>query len=364
MKKIVFLLFLFPLLVFTQEEKPQYTFDLDYYYGSILPHSQKIYHLIKAHPEGVFIAANKKTFGHKEWESRLNYPDYGMTFHYQNNKNQTLGDLYGLFLHYNFYFLNRNLQIRIAQGIAHSTNPYHKHQNYRNLAYGLNFMPVTFFMFSYQKENIWEGLGINAGVFLIHHSNAKLRTPNTSTNTVAAKFGIQYKLDHEKERKYIPKEEKDTAFFEPFRVNFALRTGVHESHVIGSGRYPFYNISAYADKKISKSSSFQLGVDLLLSRMRKKEIKTMGEAFPEKDINPEADYKRVGAFIGYELFINKLSFEPQLGYFIYNKYGEDKAIYQRLGLKYYLHKNFFTGFGLLSQSTKAEALEFTFGVRL
>src|SRR5699024_12505378 len=105
---------------------------------------------------------------------------------------------------------------------------------------------------------------------------------------------------------------------------------------------------------------FQLGVDLLLSRMRKKEIKTMGEAFPEKDINPEADYKRVGAFIGYELFINKLSFEPQLGYFIYNKYGEDKAIYQRLGLKYYLHENFFIGFGLLSSEEHTSELKSRF----
>ncbi len=179
-----------------------------------------------------------------------------------------------------------------------------------------------------------------------------------------AKLGIHYALDHQHKREYIPKQEKDSAFFEPIHLNFTLRTGVHESHIIGSGRYPFYNISVYADKKISPSSGFQVGVDLLLSRMRKREIKTMGEAFPEKDINPEADYKRVGAFVGYELYINKLSFEPQLGYFIYNKYGEDKAIYQRLGLKYYLHENFFTGFGLLSQSTKAEALEITFGVRL
>ncbi len=93
------LLFLFSGFLFGQSNQPQYTAEINYYYGSILPHSPGILHLINQHPEGVLIAVNRKTFGDKEWESRLNYPDFGVTFHYQNNKNEELGDLYGLFGH-------------------------------------------------------------------------------------------------------------------------------------------------------------------------------------------------------------------------------------------------------------------------
>src|SRR5690625_471887 len=363
-KRIIHLIFLFTAWTYGQEISPSYNFEMDYYYGSIMPHSKKIMHLITEHPEGLFLTANRQTFGEKAWQSRLNYPDYGLSFHYQNNKNPTLGDLYGLFFHYNFYFFKRNLQFRIAQGLAYNTNPYDKNNNYRNLAYGAQFMPATYFMISYDKQNIWEGLGIRAGLFLIHHSNAKLRTPNTSTNTVGAKFGLSYNLDHKNEKTYLPDVFKDSTYTEPFKINLAFRGGFHESPIVGSGRYPFYNFSAYVDKRISRSSAFQVGMDLFLSRMRKREIKMMSIVFHEKEVDHDADYKRVGAFVGYEFFISKLSFEPQFGFYVYNKYNQDKSMYQRLTLKYYLTPKIFAGAGLLSQFSKAEAMELSVGIRI
>lgn len=364
MKKAVYLLLLLSCWVYSQESNPQYQLEAGYYYGSIIPHSQKIVHLIRQHPEGLFIGVNRKTFGEKAWQSRLNYPDYGLSFHYQNNKNEVLGDLYGLYFHYNFYFFHRHLQFRIAEGIAYNTNPYHRENNYRNLAYGLNWMPATYFMLNYQKENIWEGIGLRAGIFMIHHSNAKLKTPNTSTNTVGANVSLIYNIDYQQAPSYLPRDSTTLKYSEPIKLNLAFRSGVHESHIIGSGRYPFYNFSAYTDKRVSKTSAFQLGVDLFVSRMRKREIKMMAVSFPEKNINSEADYKRLGAFVGYEFFINNLSFEPQLGFYIYNHYREDKVSYQRLSLKYYFYKNLFAGIGLVSQTSKAEAMEISLGLRI
>src|SRR5690606_25200003 len=95
--------FLISISLFCQENQKQYSVDLNYYYGSILPHSKKIQHLITDHPEGILVSVDRKTFGEKEWESRFNYPDYGITFHYQNNKNKELGDMFGVIAHYNFY---------------------------------------------------------------------------------------------------------------------------------------------------------------------------------------------------------------------------------------------------------------------
>ncbi len=364
MRHYIYLLIFLSVSGFSQENEPQYSVDANYYYGSILPHSEKISHLITEHPEGVFISANRKTFGDKEWESRFNYPEYGLTLHYQNNKNQTLGDMYGLFAHYNFYFLKRNLQLRIGQGIAYNTNPYDKETNYRNSAYGSHFMPASFFMTNFQKENIWEGLGFRTGLFLIHHSNGTIKTPNTSANTVGANLGITYTFDHKNERTYIPRSNNDSTFTEPIKYNIAFRTGVHESHIIGSGQYPFYVFSGYADKRISRSSAFQAGIDVFLSMMMKHEIEMMAISFPEKGISADTDYKRVGLFVGYELFLNRLSFEGQLGGYLYDDYKSHTVLYQHLGLKYYFYKNFFVGTGLKTHFSKAEAMDFSLGIRL
>lgn len=347
-----------------QENEPQFTMDVNYYYGSILPHSEKIRHLIKQHPEGIFVAVNKKTFGDKEWESRFNYPDFGVSFHYQNNKNEVMGDMYGIFAHYNFYFFKRNLQLRIGQGVAYNTNPYDKEKNYMNSAYGSHFMPSTYFMANFQKENLWEGLGLRTGIFLIHHSNGTFKTPNTSANTVGANLGLIYTFDHKNSRTYFPRTNRDSAYSEPIRYNLAFRSGVHESHIIGSGQYPFYVFSAYADKRITRSSAFQVGVDVFFSMMLKHEIEMMAISFPEKGIDADTDYRRIGAFVGYELFLNRLSFEGQLGAYIYDDYKSHTALYQHLGLKYYFYRNLFLGMGLKTHFSKAEAMDFSIGIRL
>jgi len=368
MLKIIYL-FRFSLFIlystwlFSQENSQQYSVDANYYYASILSHSPKIRHLIVAHPEGFFLSINQKTFGNKEWESRLNYPDFGATVHYQNNKNEILGDMYGLFGHYNFYFLGRRLQLRIGQGIAYNTNPYDKETNYRNVAYGSHFMPATFFMLNFQKENLWKWFGFRTGTFLIHHSNGTIKTPNTSANTVGVNLGIHYTFDHKNNRIYLPKTNEESVFKEPIKYNIVFRTGIHEGH-IGTGQYPFYTISGYADKRISRSSAFQVGVDVFLSMMIKNEIKFMAISFPENYLDPNTDYKRVGVFIGYELFINRLSFEGQFGGYVYDDYKAYTTLYQHLGLKYYFYKIFFTGFGLKTHFSKAEAMDFWIGIRL
>jgi hypothetical protein len=78
----------------------------------------------------------------------------------------------------------------------------------------------------------------------------------------------------------------------------------------------------------------------------------------------DTDYKRVGLFIGHELFINKLSIETQLGYYVYKPFNYETDIYQRVGVKYYIYKNIFSGVGLKTHGGRAEAIEATIGIRL
>jgi len=325
-------------------------------------HNNDILHLIKGHPEGFIISWNKKTFGEQVWEQRYNYPDYGVSFAYQNLKNNVLGHNYALYAHYNFYFLKRNLMLRIGQGLAYTTNPYDKFENYKNIAFGSQILSSTYLMLNYKKERLVDRFGLQAGLSLIHYSNANVKAPNTSVNSVTFNLGITYNLDDE-DPNFIDNLTKEK-YTEPIKINIVLRGGINESDIIGSGQYPFYVVSAYADKRVSHKSAFQLGTDIFFSEFLKELIHYKSIAFPEENVSGDEDWKRIGVFVGHELFINKMSVLTQLGYYVYYPYDFEGQTYFRAGLKRYFGKTWFAALTLKSHGAKAEAVEFGVGVRL
>jgi hypothetical protein len=366
--KYLLLIFCFCLsaLGFSQEvDKPKkkYVLDVSQYNGSILLHNPDISHLIREHPAGFMASINRKRFGDEDWEADFGYPDSGFTFIYQNMRNPTLGEHFGLYAHYNFYFFKRNLQFRIGQGIAYNTNPYDKNTNFRNNAYGSHLLSSTMLLLNYHRENLVAGFGFKAGLALIHYSNANFKAPNTSTNTAAFNFGVTYDLNRNLvyEFKEPKKREKIT---EPIRYNLALRGGINESDVVNSGRYGFWLVSAYADKRLGRKSALQVGTDVFFSYFLKELIRFQSTSFPEMNVAPDADFKRVGVFLGHELFINKLSVVTQLGYYVYYPFDFEGRVYNRIGLKRYFGDKVFGAVTLKSHAAAAEAVEFGIGIRL
>ena len=360
----VFLLFLFSVgFCFSQngEVRNSYSFDASAYYGSIILHNPDISHLISEHPAGLILGYNRKTFGREDWQQWYNYPDLGASYIYQDTKNPVLGKTHGLYAHFNFYFFKRNLQFRIGQGVAYATNPYDRDINFRNNAYGSRLLSTTFMMFNYQKENIFRNLGFIAGLSIIHYSNANVRAPNTSTNTVAFNAGLVYTLERG-DSEYIKREKQKIT--EPIRYNLIFRTGINESDNIGHGQYPFYIFSGYADKRLGRKSSIQLGTDVFFSNFLKELIRFQSIAFPENNIDADTDFKRVGIFVGHELFINRLSIGTQLGYYVYYPFDFEGRLYNRFSLKRYFGKKIFGVVSLKSHGAAAEAVEFGVGVRL
>ncbi|MDG5490003.1 acyloxyacyl hydrolase [Psychroserpens sp. SPM9] len=355
---------LFSLSSIAQDKTPNlFTLDVNLFYGTILEHNPDISHLITDHPTGLILSFSKKTYGFKAWESRYNYPDWGFSFVYQDMKDQFLGEHYGLYAHYNFYFLKRHLNFRIAQGISYATKPYHKVENFQNNAYGSDLLSSTYVMLNYKKENIIEGFGLQAGISIVHYSNANFRAPNNSTNTFAFNIGTNYLFDYQNKPEYIPSSEEKT-YKEAIKYNLAFRSGVNESDIIDVGQYPFYIVSAYADKRLNRKSAIQFGTDVFFSKFLEELIYFYSVAFPELDVSGDEDWKRVGVFVGHELFINKMSFISQLGYYVYYPYDFEGRVYNRIGLKRYFGDKLFGAITLKSHGAKAEAVEFGIGIRL
>lgn len=365
MRHLYLLLLFFSCAAIAQTETPAgFAVEANYFYGNIIPHRKGMMHLILGHPEGMVLSINKKTFGTREWESAYNYPEYGASFHYQDMKNEALGKMYGLYAHYNFFFLQRHLMFRIGQGVAYNTNPYNKGTNYRNYAYRAHIMPSTYFMLNYSKQNLLGPLGVQAGLIFVHHSNASMKSPNTSTNTVGVNVGINYSFGDKQAVADTITPLPPAQFSKALHYNFVVRGGINQSDLIGSKQYPYYAFSGYLSKRISRKSGLEAGADFFIPKYLKEYIHYMYIAYPEIHSNPNADYHKLGLFGGYELYINKMSFEGQVGYYVYEPYKNTGGLYERLSLKYYLSKRFFTGISLKTHGAKAEVMEFNFGIQL
>ncbi|WP_046743764.1 acyloxyacyl hydrolase [Kordia zhangzhouensis] len=370
MKKVTFFIILCSCIGLAQEstfkkslQHQAATIDINYFTGTILEHNSDILHLITGHPEGFIISYNQKTFGNDNWSQFYNYPDYGISMSYQNLQNQYLGENIALYGHYNFYFLKRNLMFRIGQGIAHTSNPYHKERNFRNIAFGSRFMSSTYVMLNYKKENLFKRIGIQAGFSFIHYSNANIKAPNTSINTWAVNVGVNYNLNDTSLLDY-QQQEVTTNFAEPIKLNLVVRAGINESDAIGSGQYGFYILSAYADKRLGRKSAIQLGTEVFFSNFLKEWIRYRSIAFPNESVKGDEDYKRIGIFVGHELFINKLSVITQVGYYAYYPVDFEGRTYIRVGMKHYFNKKWFAALTLKSHAAKAEAVELGVGIRL
>ena len=347
---------------FSQENKETTAFDITYFRGNILPHTDDLNHLITGHPEGVMVSLFKQTHGDKEWQKAYNYPDYGAYFIYEDYKNSILGQCYATGVFYNFYFLKRKFMFKIAQGIAMTTNPQDKVTNSKNNAFGSTIMANTDFVFAYKRENIIDRVGFQAGLIFTHFSNGRIKAPNSGLNTYNLNLGLNYNLDKKVTRE-VDTVPVNLKFKEPIHYNFVLRSGVNESPVIGSGQHSFFHVGFYADKRLNRKSAIQLGTEIFFSNYYKDFIKYQSVAYPEQNLDPNTDYKRVGVFVGHELFINRISLEVQIGYYVYQPYKFDIPVYDRLGMKYYFGKKVFTGLSIKTHMFLAEAMEFVLGVR-
>lgn len=349
------------LAIAQESEATPYSLDLNYFYGNIAEHSKDIAHLITGHPTGIIASYNRKTYGFNEWERRYNYPDWGFSFAYQDLDNEFLGDVFGIYGHYNFYFLKRKMVFRVGQGIAYNTNPFDLATNKKNVAFGSHLLSATYLMLNY-KRPLYKNISVQAGLSILHYSNGNARAPNTSTNTIAANIGLVYSPKNQVIPGFIP--DNKVAYTEPLRVNFAFSGGINQSDRLGLGRHPFYIASVSVDKRINRKSTLQLGTEVFFSEFLREQIRFESIAFPGLGTTGDEDWKRVGLFLGHELRFGRIALLTQLGYYVYYPYDFEGRVYARVGLKRYFGEHFFGGVSVRAHGAKAEAVEFGIGYRL
>jgi transposase len=218
-------------------------------------------------------------------------------------------------------------------------------------------------MLNYKKNRLFNRFGLQTGISLIHYSNANVKAPNTSTNTIALNIGVNYTFNNNEAIAFI-KDSTTQNFKEKFHYNIVLRGGVNESDYINLDQQPFIIGSVYVDKRVNFKSTLTGGVDFFFSKFLEKEIEYISVSFPSFGVTGDEDYKRIGLFIGHDLNLNNFALVTQFGYYLYYPYDFEGRVYQRIGLKYFATKKLFAVVSLKTHFAKAEAIEFGIGYRI
>lgn len=362
-KGISILLLISCFIVKAQVESNSSFLELNYFYGNILEHAPQLKPIIQSHPTGIIVSWNRKKLDDSEFSRTYNFPDIGISASYQNFDTKTLGEVYSIYAHYNFYLTNRNsknqVKLSSAFGLGYATSPFDKVTNSKNWALGSFITASAYLKATYTREYILNRFGINAGIMLLHYSNASFNTPNLGVNTLAITAGINYNLEEPKEAPERDLKKSEEKF--PIKFNVAFRTGFNESVVNNSGLFPFYTVSLFGTKKLNYKSTISAGTDLFFPTYMKNyiEYSNIQNGTP----NETADWKRVGVFVGHELNMEHFSVITEVGVHVYYPYDYISVLYERFGFRKRFNEHLFADLTLKINRFRAEGLEFGIGYK-
>jgi len=369
-KIVIFILFLINNLSLLAQKNNHTALQLEYTYGNILKHKNKISHLAISNPQGFILSYNNKTTPAENNLAHYNFPDWGFSFLYQDFDNTALGKTFAAQLNYSFYFGNRankNLYyLKLGQGIAYNSNPFDLVTNNKNIAFGSHLLANTTLGLNYKRKSVFKAFDATIGLILSHYSNGTIRSPNFGLNTLSLVTGLSYNLDTDNPIDYSqPIAEINKINKEPIKLNFQFSGGINSSGNIGTKQFPFYVGTFYIDKRLNRKSILQFGSEVFVSKFLKELIAYNAVAFsefPEED--GKSDYKRVSLIVGHELDINNFSIVTQFGYYVYYPYQYETRYYERVGVKKYFGNKWFATASIKAHLFLAESIDLGIGIRL
>ncbi|PIE48207.1 MAG: hypothetical protein CSA40_01480 [Flavobacteriales bacterium] len=324
-------------------------------YGSILEHKNGLSHLNTAHPAFYRLSYMTASDTTSRWKRRFNYPDQGFSIMVQDFHNSTLGQTIGLNYHTLFYLLNRNkqhqLMLDLGLGFAYATKTFDFETNHKNNVIGapVTIAPQLSLVYRLPIRSHW---AINSGLSFTHYSSASFKQPNSGINTVFIKFGASYK-PQPKSFHYPGVQKPPLPESRPLHMGIVAKLGFHEAHP-GLGTKFVYEISPYISKQIQPLGHLNLGMDFINSQADKTYADFLYTIMIENPNRTLQEHKRLGLYVGYEHFFNRISCEADLGYYLYKNMDHYMDVYQNIKIKYrFKQSNLRIGLGLKTHVFKA-----------
>jgi len=304
-----------------------------------------------------------QTRGTEAWHHAHNLPYYGVGIHNIVFSNaDEIGYPTALYFFFGAPFSRRaksSLDYEFSFGLSHNWEPYDKIENPFNLSIGSYKNAYIDAKIKY----VWyfsKKVSLDAGFRVTHFSNGALKYPNGGINLFAPFVGLRYDLISKDPvaREQLKTKEIETT--EEFNIYIAsgkkvVRNTLTPNHQMVS----LFNISLEYLKPAGHIFKYGMGLDIGIDQNRNLEVdgdlvqlaSTQKQMFSAVSVIGQFRAHRlaVQAGVGYEMLNN-------------GKFYFSNDVYQRIGLRYYLHKHLFAGIAIKANNfSKADYIEWSLG---
>ncbi|GHA80599.1 acyloxyacyl hydrolase [Pontibacter akesuensis] len=340
--------------------KEPWSFGANGYYGALFRYRSGTDALNFTHPVAVEVYAHRHTLGKRPWERAFNLPQIGLALSYYNyGVPDELGEAASLTAYLDnsiFKFRKSSLRLNLGTGLVYATRHYTPAENELNMAIGSAFTFALRGTLRYEIP-LQERLTLNLNFAFRHFSNGALNKPNNGMNFPLLGVGLRYQP---REVELLPEAGISEADFEKrIRLNLRVTAGVKEVLYIDE-KHPIYNVSLYASKQLTQTSSLLVGADGFHNSSFREEYIKIAAPVPAEKIDP----RLAGVTLGHELHLGELSVVVQLGRYLYEPNHLYPDFYQRYGLKYNLTDHVSANVLLVAHTKTANVIEWGVGLHL
>jgi len=325
------------------------------HYGTILPHSEHIRAFAFNNPYGVELNFNWLNHSEKSIKQLNCYSYTGLAINYIDFGHPKIGSSVNAW----FYFepllrFKKKLGygIRSGVGLSYLSTVYDEQTNPENKFFASHFAFLLILEFKI-KYKISEKLEITSSFCYNHISNGGFKQPNYGMNFPTLTVGIDYHFSPI-ELKPITKEKIDSKE-KIWKLKAEALTSIkvqNKTDEYEESAHFAFGFAAFANKRVSKFSALNFGLEFIADGYIKEEIRRAGL---------DTDYKRGAGFIGHDLIFGKVNFTLNFGVYFYSPFKAKDPFYQKYSLQYQFNKYLYAGVYMLAHGDAAEIMGFNFG---
>jgi hypothetical protein len=261
----------------------------------------------------------------------------------------------GIFPHLSlviFRTARHEMHFRIGIGAGFTERRFDLHDNYKDNVISSRTSFTLSGRFNYAVK--LGRFNINTGFGLLHFSNGAIKVPNLGINLPSIYLGIG--IRSKGQNSMIPDTLQRPTFKRKNVISMSVAGGFKQIYPIGGPDYFMGTYSLYAGRSLNRKSIILIGADLFYD--------PTGKHLYDGDITKVTKTNlKIGINFGHELTISKIAAITQFGYYVLDPYKINKPFYQRYGLKYYFHPNYFAGIALKAHYGVADVVEWSAGFK-